>query len=305
MALQESWHIRSRSRACAATERAFDDGEAIMTALFPDPESSGYLRKDFCLDAWKARTAEDGKPLSFWKTIYHAPVAGEKKEDAFKKESPEELLRRLVEEEEEHTENVRYILAVMLERQKVLRETDTQRTNTGILRVYEHRKLGDVFIVRDPDIPLSQVDKVQEEVILLLEHGGRMPEPAEETPAAEGAATAQAEAEVQAAEAAAGEPDGPTPDLDALTEIPESNDDSKDDDSEDDDSEDDDSEDDGSEDDDSEDDDSGDDDSGDDDSGDDDSGDDDSGDDDSGDDDSGDDDSEDDDDQRPLVVDRS
>ncbi|MCW1922952.1 hypothetical protein OKA05_10350 [Luteolibacter arcticus] len=227
MALQESWHIRSRSRACSSTERAFEDGEAIMTALFPDPESSGYMRKDFCLEAWKARTAEDEKPLSFWKTIYHAPVAGEKKDDAFKRESPEELLRRLVEEEEEHTENVRYILAVMLERQKVLRETDTQRTPSGILRVYEHRKLGDVFIVRDPDIPLSQVDKVQEEVILLLESGGRMPEPEEEIPA-EGEASAEPEASSEAAaEAAAGdEPteealSGPVPDLDALTEVPE------------------------------------------------------------------------------------
>ena len=241
MALQESWHIRSRSRACAATERAFDDGEAIMTALFPDPESSGYLRKDYCLDAWKARTDADEKPLSFWKTIYHAPVAGEKKEDAFKKESPEELLRRLVEEDEDHTENVRYILAVMLERQKVLRETDTQRTPSGILRVYEHRKLGDVFIVRDPDIPLSQVDKVQEEVILLLEHGGRIPEPEEEAPA-EGEAAVDPEA--QAVAAAAEEPaEGPGPDLDALTEVPaevSEDDDAEDDDAEDDDAEDDD-----------------------------------------------------------------
>src|SRR5688572_9680441 len=119
MALPESWHIRSRGRSCAATERPFEDGEKIMTALFPDPESSGYLRKDYCMEAWKARTAEDEKPVSFWKTTYHAPVAGEKP-DAFKKESPEDLLRRLVEEEEDHTENVRYILAVMLERQKVL-----------------------------------------------------------------------------------------------------------------------------------------------------------------------------------------
>ncbi|MEK7954279.1 hypothetical protein WKV53_27425, partial [Luteolibacter sp. Y139] len=262
MALQESWHIRSRSRACAATERSFDDGEPIMTALFPDPESSGYLRKDFCLDAWKARTAEDEKPLSFWKTIYHAPVAGEKKEDVFKKESPEELLRRLVEEDEDHTENVRYILAVMLERQKILRETDTQRTNTGILRVYEHRKLGDLFIVRDPDIPLSQVDKVQEEVVLLLENGGRIPDPEEleaEAPASEAEAEAPTDPEAQAEAAAAGEPEGPTPDLDALTEIPESDseeDDSEEDDSEEDDSEEDDSEEDDSEEDDSEEDDS-------------------------------------------------
>lgn len=190
MALQESWHIRSRARVCSATERPFDDGEKIMTALFPDPESSGYVRKDFGMDAWKARTAEDEKAFCFWKTVYHAPVAGEK-QDSFKKESPEELLRRLVEEEEEHTENVRYILAVMLERQKVLRETDTQRTPSGILRVYEHRKLGDVFIVRDPDIPLDQVEKVQAEVIVLLESGGRI---VEEEPPLEAAAVTPEEA---------------------------------------------------------------------------------------------------------------
>lgn len=196
MALPESWHIRSRARACTATARPFEDGETIVTALFPDPESSGYLRLDFSQEAWKARTAEDEKPFSFWKAVYQAPVAGAEKQDAFKKESPEELLRRLVEEEEEHTENVRYILAVMLERQKVLRETDSQRTPNGIIRVYEHRKLGDVFIVRDPDIPLDQVEKVQEEVLALLESGGRQVE--EELPAVEGEAEAAPEGEAPA-----------------------------------------------------------------------------------------------------------
>ena len=180
MALPESWHIRSRARVCTATGRPFEDGETIVTALFPDAESSGYVRLDFCLEAWKARTPEDEKPFSFWKAVYQAPVAGEKP-DAFKKESPEDLLRRLVEEEEEHTENVRYILAVMLERKKVLRETDSQRTPSGIIRVYEHRKLGDVFIVRDPDLPLNQIDKVQDEVFMLVESGGRRAE--EEVPA--------------------------------------------------------------------------------------------------------------------------
>lgn len=191
-----------------------------MTAIFPDPESSGYLRKDFSMEAWKARTDEGEKPFSFWKAVYHAPVAGEK-QDAFKKESPEDLLRRLVEEEEDHTENVRYILAVMLERQKVLRETDTQRTPSGILRVYEHRKLGDLFIVRDPDIPLSQVDKVQEEVLQLLESGGRLPEEEpeavpEETPAEDPEAS---EAEAPAEESTAPEDlegsDEAAPDKDA------------------------------------------------------------------------------------------
>ena len=176
MALAESWHIRSRSRDCAATGVAFADGQPIVTALFPDPESSGYLRKDFTVEAWAARTAEDEPPFSFWKAVFHATVS-EEKPGMVEKESDESLLKRLVEEDEDHTENVRYILAVMLERQRLLRETDTQRMPNGILRVYEHRKNGDVYIIRDPDIPLSEVDKVQADIILMLENGGRLPDP--------------------------------------------------------------------------------------------------------------------------------
>lgn len=179
MALPESWHVRSRSRECAATQRAFTDGETLVTALFPDPESSGYIRRDFCIDAWKQRAEDAEKPFSFWKSVFSAP-SGNDAPDPVEKLSAEEILRRLVEEDEDHTENTRYILAVMLERQKTLRETDSQRTPNGILRVYEHRKSGEIFLVRDPDIPLSQVESVQNEVIVLLENNGRVPDPVTE-----------------------------------------------------------------------------------------------------------------------------
>ena len=167
MALNESWHLRSRSRECAATGTAFTEGQPIVTAIFPDPESSGYLRKDFCANAWDARSDDDETPFSSWKTKFQPTVSHEDSR-AVTKQSAEELLRSLVEEDQEHTENTRYILAVMLERQKLLRETDTQPTAGGILRIYEHRKTGEVYIVKDPNIPLDQVEKIQEEVFALL-----------------------------------------------------------------------------------------------------------------------------------------
>jgi hypothetical protein len=182
MALPESWHVRSRSRECAATQRPFTDGETIVTALYPDPKSSGYLRRDICLDAWDELPADAEKTFSFWKTTFTAPT-GNETQNPVEKLSAEEILHRLIEEDEDHTENTRYILAVMLERQKLLRETDHQRTPNGILRVYEHRKTGEVYLIRDPDIPLSQVEAFQNDVIILLENNGRMPEPIlQETP---------------------------------------------------------------------------------------------------------------------------
>ena len=88
---------------------------------------------------------------------------------------PESLLTSLIEKDEAHTENTRYILAVMLERKKILIETDSQKTRTGLLRIYQHRYSGEIFIVKDPQIPLSQVTPLQEEVQKLLS-------PDEETP---------------------------------------------------------------------------------------------------------------------------
>ncbi|MEN9990445.1 MAG: hypothetical protein RLZZ224_147 [Verrucomicrobiota bacterium] len=174
MAIGESWHIKSRAHQCAVTGKSFADGETIIAAIFPDPESSGWLRRDYSLEGWSQRVTENEEKFSHWKTLYQAPVAQEKVEVS--KESPLDLLRRLVDEDEEHTDKVRFILAVMLERQKILVEKDAQTVPSGILRVYEHRKEGDVFLIRDPNVALDQVEEVQQEVIALLENQARAAE---------------------------------------------------------------------------------------------------------------------------------
>jgi hypothetical protein len=191
MALPETWHLRSRSRQCSATDTPFTEGQPIVTAIFPDPESSGYLRKDFSEEAWKQRSDEDEAAFSSWRTVYSPTEVAETAQSTMKL-GAEDLLRSLVEEDQEHTENTRYILALMLERQKLLRETDSQPTSGGILRIYEHRKTGEVYIVKDPNIPLDQVEKIQEEVILLLS-----PQPAavEEQPSKDTEAEARPETE--------------------------------------------------------------------------------------------------------------
>lgn len=171
MAFGDSWHIKSRAHHCDITGTHFVDGEVIVAAIQPDPESSGWLRRDYSIAGWEQRDTATETLFSHWKTVYKAPVASEK--IAVTKESPIDLLRRLVDEEEEHTETVRFILAVMLERQKILVEKDTQQVPMGVLRVYEHRKEGDVFLILDPNVALDDVEAMQQEVIDLLESGGR------------------------------------------------------------------------------------------------------------------------------------
>jgi hypothetical protein len=57
----------------------------------------------------------------------------------------------------------------MLERKRVLVERDVTLRPDGMkLRIYEHRKTGEMFTIPDPDLRLDEVAAVQEEVNQLL-----------------------------------------------------------------------------------------------------------------------------------------
>lgn len=167
MAIQQDWKISRRGSKCSHSGVKFADGEAFYTCIFDDPESEGFLRKDFSETAWKELN-ETLQPFSFWKsTCKYPPV--EEKPGVLENESAEAMLRRMIEEDEATTENVRYILALMLERKKALRPVGVKDTESSRLLLYEHRFTGDVLIVRDPQLKLDEVEKVQQEVSRLLD----------------------------------------------------------------------------------------------------------------------------------------
>ena len=65
--------------------------------------------------------------------------------------------------------NARYILALMLERKRLLREVEVKRGEDGSLtRIYERAKTGEVFVIPDPQLRLDQVEQVQMQVANLL-----------------------------------------------------------------------------------------------------------------------------------------
>lgn len=191
MAITENWNIRSRSHACHHTGIPFTEGETFYTALFDDPQSEELIRRDFSLSSWdEARAA--ATPFSFWKSVYEAPISNAKP-DVVEKETAETLLRRLIEEDQPGTENTRYILAVMLERKKQLRQTATRETDDATFLIYEQPKSGEVYIIRDPELKLDQVEAVQREVSLMLT-------PRPETPAEPTAEPTAASPTTEAAE---------------------------------------------------------------------------------------------------------
>jgi hypothetical protein len=67
----------------------------------------------------------------------------------------------------------------MLERNRLLVERDLQTNDQGtLIRVYEHKKTGETFLIPDPKLRLDQLEVVQQEVITLLGGPLRKGEPA-------------------------------------------------------------------------------------------------------------------------------
>ena len=157
--LANEWPIKHRADVCARTGRPFQAGEHFYTLLFR--EGDGFRREDLSEEAWVQRN-ENIRPFSFWKTRYEPPPAAPP--EALAKESAEELLRRLLAQNDPANSNVCYVLAVMLERKRVLKQIRSEQSGAQPVLIYEHGKTGDVFIVPDVRLRLDELEQVQNEV---------------------------------------------------------------------------------------------------------------------------------------------
>src|SRR5476651_2375091 len=161
--ITQEWSIQARALQCAVSGRPFEKGERVFSALYW--REGQYQRVDLCTEAWNARN-ENIAPLSAWQTDFVPPPPPEP--EALRKDDAESLLRRLVAENAPGTRNARYILALMLERKKVLRQIERQRQEGTSILVYEHLPSGEVWLIEDPGLKLGELTVVQDEVAKLL-----------------------------------------------------------------------------------------------------------------------------------------
>jgi len=162
----ENWKVKKSAKACRKCGEAFQDKQRIFSRLLYN--EGEYIREDYCEKCWDPKDTG----LSSWKTLFILPLPPS--EEPVKKENAESLLRKLMKEEDETNLNTIYILAVMLERKKILVERDVQHRKDGVkIRFYEHRVTGESFMIPDPELKLADLEKVQEEVVKLLDGKSR------------------------------------------------------------------------------------------------------------------------------------
>lgn len=158
--MQADWEIKSRAHACARTGREFQPGEIFYTLLIR--EGDGFRREDLSEEAWESRN-DNMLPFSFWRSKYEPPTPPPP--EPLPKDDAEGLLRRLVAENDPAYANVRYILALMLERKRLLRPMESQDED---MLVYEHVATGEIIVLANPRLSLEQIPAVQREVSALL-----------------------------------------------------------------------------------------------------------------------------------------
>jgi len=170
------WNIQSRAPVCEACAQPFADRQPYHTLLY-DEKADELRRMDVCDGCWQAQFSNGARErkgfVSHWQGVFEVPPPPTP--DPIQKETAETLLRKLIELNDPHYAPATFILAVMLERKRLLRVKEQIKRDGRRIFVYEHPKTGDLLIVADPDLHLNQLESVQRDVAQLLEHGLNTP----------------------------------------------------------------------------------------------------------------------------------
>ena len=146
-AMSQEWNIKSRGHVCTVCQKPLVDRAPVVSALKEVP--GGYERLDCHPECWKA-APRGWEPFSLWEGVYLAPPPPDARKEPLKKETADDLLRRLVSLDDPAMQNAR------------------EQADHTIIRVYEHRKTGESFIVLDPRLRLENLAEVQQQVVALL-----------------------------------------------------------------------------------------------------------------------------------------
>ena len=165
------WNFQSRSRSCQSCGQSFADQQPYHTLLFE--ARSSFERVDVCSPCWEQQHQHGAKDkkgfVSHWQGQFTMPAPPPP--EAIQRGNAEHLLRQLTERNDPSHQPAAFILAVMLERKRLLKTREQIRQQGRRTIVYEMPATGEIFTIPDPNLRLDQLEQVQRDVAALLEHG--------------------------------------------------------------------------------------------------------------------------------------
>jgi len=154
------YEIQRCTRCCAATGRELAPGEEFYSALVA--EGADLVRHDYSTEAW------DGPPegaIGWWKSQMPSPTA--KRMNWAPNDVMLEFFEQL--EQQPDRQDMRYVLALLLVRRRVMRQEESEQDEQGreVLVLYCPRRETTYRVpVVDPEE--SRINEIQEELAKLL-----------------------------------------------------------------------------------------------------------------------------------------
>jgi len=150
---KDSWAFGRRGAACAGCTGEFAPGAEVVSAIYASGET--FERRDWCGPCFQD-AARRGSPFSWWSGVVPEP---EKKKAVFDLGVAKEFLQRLLREGDPSRESLRYLLTLLLLRNRVV-----------VLVGQERGETGDVLTIRVPpdedtlhEIPCPELDEAETE----------------------------------------------------------------------------------------------------------------------------------------------
>jgi len=154
------YEFQRSTRHCAATGREFTAGEVFYSVLIEAP--TGLVRQDYSADAWQ------GPPegtVGWWKS--KMPSANENRMHW----APNDVMLNFFEQlaSQPDKEDMRYVLALLLVRRRVLRQDESEQDEQGreVLVLYCPRNDA-TYKVLAASPEASRINEIQAELAKLL-----------------------------------------------------------------------------------------------------------------------------------------
>ena len=167
------WDIQKGKTQCGKCQSRFLDDQPYHSLLRLDADP--LVRDDYCQRCWAQEVAATLAGL-----VRYAAWSGRMKivlpipkEEPIPKDHAQALFRRLLSSQDPNTKRVLFVLAVMLERKKILKRQTVIGGNGGgdnkkQMLLYTHAQTTESIVIEDPQIPLAGWNEVQQEVKRLL-----------------------------------------------------------------------------------------------------------------------------------------
>lgn len=162
--MNSEWSMPRRADACLGCQRRFESGETFQAFLYDT--SAGYERRDYCLRCGPPATPA---PLGVWKS--RRADARAKKSAPFDREAIYAFFERLEDAHEPNEVQLRFVLALLLWRKKVLKLERTAALVERETWEFVAPRTDTLHRVVRPDLDEEQLERLSNQLEGLLASG--------------------------------------------------------------------------------------------------------------------------------------